>query len=271
MSSPDNPYRPPVAHVADVAPAPDELAFAVPAARVGAGQGAAWIGEGWALFKAAPVMWIVALLIFMGIQLVLGMIPVLGNVVSVLIGPFFMAGILAFGHGIARGEAADLGKLFIGLRQKTGPLLTVAALYFLLVLGMVLVFAASAFFMLGGVAVLSSGSPDAAIQSLLAGGGILGLLIVVLLFVALMVLVAAAYWYAPGLVLYTDLGAGAALKESLRACLSNWLAFLVYGILGLLITLGGFLALVIGFFVVSLPLLMASYYASFRDLFGRQS
>jgi uncharacterized membrane protein len=86
-----------------------------------------------------------------------------------------------------------------------------------------------------------------------------------------MMLVAAAYWYAPGLVLYTDLGAAAAMKESFRTCMSNWLAFLVYGFLGLLVMIGGFLALVIGFFVVSLPLLMASYYASFRDLYGRNA
>lgn len=271
MSSTDNPYRPPSAAVADPVPAGAAAGFGVPAARVGAGRGVSWISDGWTLFKAAPVMWIVSLLILVGIQMVLGLIPILGSLVSIVIGPFFMAGMLAFGHGIARGEDADLGKLFIGLRQKTGALIAVALIYVVLVIGLIAVFTAAAFLMLGGAAALAAGNPEALLNTLLAGGGALGLVLLVLVFFAAMMLVAAAYWYAPGLVLYTGLGAGAAMKESFRACLSNWLAFLVYGFMGLLVMLAGFLAVFIGFFVVSLPLLMASYYVSFRDLFGREA
>ncbi len=50
----------------------------------------------------------------------------------------------------------------------------------------------------------------------------------------------------------------------------NWLPFLVYGVLALLVVLLGAMALVIGLFV-ALPVLMASYYATFRDLFGQKS
>lgn len=270
MSSTDNPYSPPTAAVADPAPAGTAAVFAAPAARVPVGRGASWIGEGWALFKAAPVMWIVALLILFGIQMVLGLIPVLGGLVSIVIGPFFMAGLLAFGHGIARGEAADLGKLFIGVKQKTGALVAVALIYFLMVIALIVAFLAVGFAMLGGLSALTEGNMDGLINAIMNGGGLTGLLILALAFVAVMTLVAAAYWYAPGLVLYTDLGAGAALKESFRACLSNWLAFLVYGILGVLLMIIGMIPFGIGLLVV-LPLLMASYYASFRDLFGQQA
>ena len=271
MSSTDNPYRPPGATVADLPPPAGDTPFAVPGVQVEAGRGASWISEGWALFKAAPLMWIVALLIFFGIQVLLGVIPLLGNILSVLAGPFFMAGLLAFSHGIARGEEADLGLLFIGLKQKTGPLLTVAALYFLVVVGLVVLFLAGVFVMLGGAALTLAGSPEAMMESLLAGVGILTFLLLLLGLVALLMLAAAAYWFAPGLVLYTDLSATAAMKESFRVCFSNWLPFLVFGVLGLLVSLGGMLLLVIGFFLLSLPVLMASYYASFRDIFGRQA
>lgn len=271
MSSTDNPYRPPTAPVADLPPGGDGAAFAAPGNRVDAGQGAAWIGEGWALFKAAPLMWIVAVLIFMGLQLALGALPLLGNIISILVGPFFMAGMLAFGNGVARNGEADLGDLFIGLKQKTGPLLTLALLYFLMVVAVVVVFLVGVFIMVGGASALSSGNPESMVQGLLAGGGAMGILVLVLAFFGVMMLVAAAYWYAPGLVLYTDLAPGAALKESFRTCLSNFIPFLVYGILALLVSLAGLLALVIGFFVVSMPVLMASYYASFRDLYGRKA
>jgi uncharacterized membrane protein len=271
MSSTDNPYRPPSATVADIPSGNAGAVFGVPAARVGASRGLSWISEGWTLFKAAPVMWIVALLILFGVQMVLGLIPILGSLVSIVIGPFFMAGMLAFAHGIAQGEDADLGKLFIGLQQKTGALIAVALVYFLIILGLIVVFGIGVFVMLGGAAALSAASPEAMVSSLLAGGGVMGFVLLLLVFFAVAMLVAAAYWYAPGLVLYTDLGAVDAMKESFRACLANWVAFLVYGFVGLLVILGGMLALVIGFFLVSLPLLMASYYISFRDLFGREA
>lgn len=271
MSSTDNPYRPPTATVADLPPGGGEPVFAAPGGRVDAGRGAAWIGEGWDLFKAAPLMWIVAVLILMGLQMALGAIPILGTVASILIGPFYMAGMLAFGHGIARNGEADLGNLFIGLKQKTGPLVTLALLYFLLVLGVVVVFVIGFFVMVGGVAALSSGSPESMMQGLLAGGGLMGLLAMLLAFLGVMVLVAAAYWYAPGLVLYTDLGAGAALQESFRTCMANFLPFLVYGVLAMLVSLAGLLAIILGFFLVAMPVLMASYYASFRDLYGRKA
>lgn len=270
MSTTDNPYSPPTAVVADLPPAGEETVFAAPAARLSAGRGASWISEGWALFKAAPVMWVVALVILIGVQLVLGLIPLVGNVVSIFVGPFLMAGLLAFGHGIAQGEPADLGKLFIGLKQKSGALVAVALVYFLLVVAVLVAFAGAAFFMLGGLSALTEGNFDGIINTFMNGGGVAGLLVLLLAFLAVMTLVAAAYWYAPGLVLYTDLGAAAAMKESFRACLSNWLPFLVYGILGTLLLIVGMIPVFLGLIVV-LPLLMASYYASFYDLFGREA
>lgn len=271
MTSPDNPYRPPSATVADIPLATSGTPFVLPGATVEAGRGASWISEGWTLFTAAPVMWIVALLIMLGLSFVLGLVPVLGSIVSILIGPFFMAGSLAFAHGIARGEEPDLGALFVGLREKTGSLVAIAALYLVLFVGLAIVFLGAAFFMLGGAAVLASSNPEQVMGSLMAGAGVLGVLLLVLVFFGLMVPVLAAYWFAPGLVLYADLDAVAAMKESFRACLRNWLPFLVYGVLSILVLLGGMVVLFVGMFLISMPVLMASYYASFRDIYGQKA
>jgi hypothetical protein len=61
-----------------------------------------------------------------------------------------------------------------------------------------------------------------------------------------------------------------ASKVCNAACLRNWLPFLVYGILASLVILRGALALVIGLFV-ALPVVIAAYYAIFRDLFGQKT
>lgn len=271
MSSTDNPYRPPSAVVADIRDPAAGQVFSTPGATVDAGRGAGWIGEGWALFKAAPALWIVAMLILFGLQFALGLIPILGNVAAIFLGPLFMAGVLAFGYGVARDGQADLGALFVGFREKTGTLVMVGVLYFLLFLGLIVVFLGAAFFLVGGAAVFAAGAPEQVMNSIMAGGGLMAILLLVLAFFAFGMLVAAAYWFAPGLVLYTDLGAWAAMKESFSACLRNWLPFLVYGILAFLVLLGGMVILFVGMFLLSLPVLMASYYASFRDIFGQKA
>jgi uncharacterized membrane protein len=271
MTTSDNPYRAPSAPVADYREPEGDMAFAAPGATVDAGRGASWIGEGWALFKAAPAMWIVALLILGVIQGALGLVPVLGDIVSLLLGPIFMVGVLAFGHAIARGEPAEPGKLFVGFREKTGPLVAVAAIYLGLVLAVVLVCAIVAVVVLGGSQLLSVASAEAAMGQIFAGAGGLAVLVLVLVMLAGLMLVGAAYWYAPGLVFYANMDPWSATKASFSACLRNWLPFLVYSLLALVVVLGGMVALIIGFFLVSLPVLMASYYTSFRDIFGRKA
>ncbi|HET8732008.1 MAG TPA: BPSS1780 family membrane protein, partial [Moraxellaceae bacterium] len=235
------------------------------------GRGAAWIGEAWTLFKANPGMWILAMLVFVGVQMVLNFVPLIGGIAVMLIGPILMVGILAFADGIARGEGADLGLLFIGFREKTGSLVAVAAIYFVLFLGLMVVLGVVAFILMGGAAALSAMNPDQFVSHLLGGAGAMGLLILLLVFFALLILLLAAYWFAPGLVFYAGLSAGDAMKESFFTCLRNWLPFLVFGVLSFLVLFGGLLLVFIGVLLVSAPILMATYYTSFRDIFGRKA
>lgn len=183
-----------------------------------------------------------------------------------LIGPIFMVGVLTFAQGIAQGEEADVGKLFVGFKEKLGTLIAVAALYIVMIVAVIAVGAIVALPLWGGAHLFNAASPEQAMQ----GVGMAGVLIAILAIFALTLPVVAAYWFAPGLVFYADLGAVAAMKQSFSACLRNWLPFLVYGILALLVILLGALALVIGL-LVALPVLMASYYAIFRDLFGQKT
>lgn len=242
--------------------------FGIPAATVDAGRGASWIGEGWTLFRAAPLLWIVAMLVVWGIQIGLGLIPLAGALLGLFLGPVFVVGVLAFAHGIACGEEADIGKLFVGLQNKLGELVALAALYLALLLAVMVIGVLLAMVLLGGAGMLGAAGPEQAMEMAVASGGLLAILVVLLVVMTLVLLLAAAYWYAPGLVYFADVGAVEALQQSFSACMRNWLPFLVYSFLGFAVMLLGAAALGIGL-LVALPVLMASYYASFRDLFGR--
>jgi len=106
--------------------------------------------------------------------------------------------------------------------------------------------------------------------------------VLVLLYTPVMMM----FWFAPALAAWHSAGAAKALFFSFFACLLNWRAFLVYGALAAalmvvlpfvalalpLLLLGGEKArmapLVLPLLVLMLPTLFASFYASYRDVFG---
>lgn len=249
---------------------PDQnLRFDVPAASLSAGRGVSWFAEGWNLFKAAPGMWIVALLIWIGIQILMGFIPVLGSLASLLLGPAFAVGLLAFAHGISINGNADLSALFAGFKDRLGALIVLALLYFVMLLAVALVGGILVFTMLGGAALFHSDSPEQALASILSGG-ILQLLLIVLVVFTMIALVLSAYLYAPALVFFANQSAGEAMKQSFAACWRNWLPILVSGLVAIALLIIGALPFGFGLLIV-LPVLMAANYASFKDMFGVES
>lgn len=244
-------------------------AFGVPAAVVSAGRGMSWIGEGWDLFKLAPGYWILVLLIFLGVQIVLGLIPFIGSLASVLLGPSFIVGILAFSQGLAVEGKPNIDRLFVGFKEKLGTLIIVALLYFAMLMAAIMVVAFAVIALIGTAVFTDASGPAHGLEMLISSGGVLKVLLGLLLMMSLMMLVAAAYYYAPGLVYFANLSAVDAMKQSFAACLRNWLPFLLYGLVAIVIMFLGVLPFGLGLLVV-LPVLFASYYTSFRDLFGRK-
>lgn len=247
------------------APADQELRFAVPAASLSAASGTRWVGEGWKLFTAAPGMWIVAVLIWFGVQLLLAFVPVLGSLAGVLLGPSFAVGLLAFAHGISSNGKADLGALLAGFKDRLGALVILGLLYFVLMLAVVAI-AGVLFFMLLGSAFLSDPvSFDQLISTLQAIGSVRILLFSLVVF-SLIGLLLMAYLYAPALVLFANQSAGDAMKESFAACCRNWLPLSILGLVFIPLIIIASLPFGIGLLVV-LPLLFAAHYVSFKEMF----
>jgi len=77
---------------------------------------------------------------------------------------------------------------------------------------------------------------------------------------------AMAVWLAPPLVVFQEISAYEAIRISLLVALRNFPPFLVYGVLVLGASILASLPLLLGW-LVWLPVLYASLYAAYRDLF----
>ena len=217
-----------------------------------------WLRQGWALFAANPGLWIgltiVLLVIVLGVQIV----PLVGTLAAHLLMPVLGAGLLLVCRKIDEEERVQIDDLFAGFKQNAGPLVMVGVLYMLAMLAIVVIVIA-----VGGGSVaggLLSAQP--------AGLGVIfgGLMLSLLLSLALSVPVVMAVWFAPALVFFNHMQPVEALKASFEACMKNVLAFLVYGLI--VLVLAFFAALPVGLgFLVLIPVLAGSVYAAYRDVF----
>ena len=246
---------------------------------VPAAAGLRWLATGWRLFRAAPLGWLAATLGYWFVMSVLSVVPALGSAVAVLLVPAFSVGFMALARAAERGAPLEPRLLLDGLRQAPREQLVLGALY-LLALAAVLGASAAAD---GGMLarwVLGGRRPSA---EALDGGAMLAAAgVAALAYLPVML----AFWFAPPLAAWHAVGAVKALFFSLAACLMNWRALLAYGLLVAAATLvapllllnllslasagaaalaGPLLAALV---VLMLPVLFASFYASYRDVFG---
>jgi uncharacterized membrane protein len=75
-----------------------------------------------------------------------------------------------------------------------------------------------------------------------------------------------AYWFAPLLIVKQDFGVGKAMLCSLKACAMNFVPFLVYGLVGLVLTIVAMIPLLLGLLIL-IPMIIASIYTAYRDIF----
>lgn len=239
---------------------------------VAAGRGWQWLAEGWSLFRKNPVTWLALTLLLAVLWAVSFIIPVLGPLLFNLLSPALFAGLMLGCRALENGEPLEIAHLFAGLKRHAAPLVTVGGVYLVgtvVVVGVVLVVA-------GGStlpAVLSK--PEADIEALRAAARSMALAFAVgaLVYLPLLMVI----WFAPMLVVFNGLAPVPAMKLSFTACLSNTAPFLVYGLAILLAwfvlslpaalgAIGG--VVVIALFVASIPVLICSVYASYKDVFG---
>jgi hypothetical protein len=245
---------------------------------VGAARGARWLGDGWRLFRGAPLGWLAAVFAYWILMTLVSFVPFAGIAAAAVLVPAFSVGFLAIARATSHGSAADFALLFDGLRHEPRSQLALGVVY-LACLSLLL--GASALADDGALArwMLTGERPgDEILQS---DGFFAALLLAGVLYLPVM----AAFWFAPPLAAWHSTGTAKALFFSLAASFMNWRAFLAYGAVTAIVTLvipfavvsvlaaSGVLrfpaaALVFPLVFILLPTLFASFYASYRDVFG---
>ncbi len=239
-------------------PAPQAGPFDAEGRIVGGGRGWDWIVEGFALFRKQPGIWILTAVALLILSILISTIPILGSLANALLFPIFGAGLMLGCKAQDGGGTLELAHLFAGFKQRTGDLVMVGA--FNLVGWLVIAFLV--FTVVGGgvfMGVLRGGAPGASLS-------IISILIALLLVAGLSVPLYMATWFAPALIVLDELSPAAALKASFYACLRNWIPFLVYSVVLLVLCLLAAIPAFLGYLVL-IPVLAASVYTAYRDIF----
>ncbi len=241
---------------------PGAAKLVMPGRTLSASDGVEWVASGWRLFRKAILMWIVFLVLFVLIHLALGMVPWIGGLLGSLLSPILLGGIALGCRSLENGGELELEHFLAGFRRNTGMLLAIGVVY---VLGEILLLCVFAMFVGWSVIVaMLTGGGSAAVSAVT--GSLVGVALGGLVVAALAIPLMAAYWFAPALAMLHDVPALPAMKESLFASLRNWVPFLVYGLLMMVLAIAAAIPLGLGL-LVWLPLLITSSYASYRAVF----
>lgn len=235
------------------------------ARKVSAINGWLWIKQGYGLFRKSPLLWVSLTAIGMIGMLGLASVPVVGDPLATLLFPIVLAGYMLGCRALAQGEELELAHLFAGFRQQAQQLVTLGGIGLvaqLLILGVMK--------LTGGaelVDILMSGKQvdDPAVLLHAMEGAGMALLLGMALFSLLMM----ATQFAPMLVIFGRMMPVPAMKTSLRAFLRNILPLTVYGVMLLPFALLASLPMMLGWLVL-MPVVIASMYATYSDLFPMQ-
>jgi uncharacterized membrane protein len=260
MEGDNNPFKAPTAQVADFGGQGTQAGDFIPEGRrVPAGNAIGWLAGGWELFKQAPGIWIGMIIIWSVIFTVLLMLSAIPAVtllaypVCYMLAPVLMGGFMLGCRALDDGDELTVGYLFAGFSNHFGNLLLVGLLY---LVGAI----AIGFLMM----VLIGGS----FMTAFAGGQVSpwAVLLPVLLGAALSIPLAMAVWYAPALVVLNEVAPFEAMKASFFTSIRNFVPFLLYGLVVFVLAIVATLPIMLGWLVLA-PVLVASVYASYRDMF----
>jgi len=246
---------------------------------VAAGRGARWLADGWQMFRAAPLGWIALVLAYWLLMTLVSVVPLAGVAAASILVPAFSVGFMAAARAAARRAPVELALLFDGFRHHLRSQLILGVVYFAC-LGLLL--AATALADDGALAawmLAGSRPPDEVLQS---EGFSRALVAAAALYAPVLMM----FWFAPPLAAWHGTGPAKALFFSFFACLMNWRAFLAYGAVTALVALAlplvvlsavtlaslkvAAISLVFPLLIMLLPTLFASFYASYRDVFGAE-
>jgi len=249
---------------------------------VPATRGVRWLAEGWRMFRVAPLGWLALVFGYWLAMTMLSLVPVIGLVAASILVPAFSVGFMTANRAASHGQPVQLAMLFAGFRERLPAQLVLGAMY----LGALAVVIGGSTLADGGELarwLLTGKRPEE--EALQSDDLLGGMAAATALYAPVMMM----YWFAPLLAAWHGMAPPQALFYSFFASLMNWRAFLAYGtavacvmfvlptvLLTLLLFVSGGalrvqpMALVLPLLLIMLPTLFASFFASYRDVFGAQ-
>lgn len=228
-----------------------------------AGRGAGWLLEGFNYFKNSAGAWIGVTLLLIIIIIAGGLIPFLGSLAVQLLMPVFLAGLILGCRAQDEGGSLGVNHLFAGFGNHTGQLILVGALYLAGVLVVLFLTAILGLLVIGNMEFLNqiaAGNANAMVEHARS------ILLIVLIALALYLPLIMAVWFAPALVVLHDLGAIEAMICSFQGCLKNIVPFLIYGLVGLVLTIVAGIPMMLGWLIL-FPMIIASVYIASKEIF----
>lgn len=253
----ENPYATPESDLTDS----DEI---LEPERVAIGSGIQWLSGGFWHFKQNPFAWIAAFVVFFVLFMILALIPFIGGIMTNLLSPVIMAGFALGANEQQEGGDFTVGHLFAGFSNNVGQLMLVGVFYFL---GIIAIGIVAALLMGGSLAsgMMTQGMDPNAMVAMMEPG----MLIMMLIIFVVVILLTMAYYYAPLLIVFEGMNAWSAMGMSFRGCLKNWLAFIIYFILVIVLFVIASIPFLLGL-LIAVPMIQAAIYVSYRDIFHHQ-
>ena len=239
-----------------------------------ASRGLRWLIEGLAIFRRKPALLTFLVFGYWLSMAVITAIPYLGQIVSFVLIPAFSVSLMNACRILDKNEDLPPKILFSGFHRNLQTLLALGAVYVvssLAILGLSAVFDGGLLFRMLVLGEMPTAEALADTSVFISAQLAIVMLIPVMM----------AFWFAPVLAAWHDMSAGKSLFFSLVACARNWRAFLVYslsvGVIGVVIPrlINGLLGasglpamFTVMLSLVLLPTVYASFYISYRDVFG---
>ncbi len=231
--------------------------------KVPARAGLDWVIRAFKLFAKSPLILAAAAGVSIGALLILQFIPYAGAGLAEILSPFIAAGFMRAYRAIDEDAEPELPQFLTGFRSHAVPLAAVGAIYLAALSAVLMLMKGLGVDYTALHQVMQEGAGPEQLAAALEGKG--GLL---LLGMALLLPAVAASWYAPALVVFGNAAPLQAMGLSLKACLRNWPALLVNGLVMLPVL---FLALVPLFgLMILLPVMLGGAYLGYQAMFASQ-
>ncbi len=232
------------------------------------GRGIAWLTDAGQLVLKAPAVFLVQALILAVISLV----PVLGQLVMIVLGPAFLAGMVWSMREADQGRNPEIPQLFEGFTRE-GKIGALIALCLPAIAGAVLLLVLGVLFLGGALISAAFSGYDAGAATALGLGG--GMLLYTLLALAVALAIYSLVVFSIPRVMFDGVEPFAAMRESLAASLANigpLLIFsLVFFVAALIVLVVLSLVPVLGTIVAYLlihAVLAGAVYIAYRDVFA---